>query len=167
MASWGSRWTQQQLLCRCDNMVVVHLLHTRSSKDHIIMHLLRSLHFFLARWDIRLSATHIPGKFNVLSDALSCNHLQVFHHQALATNSEGTEIPQFLHEMLITTASGNRIKKLLENGIASSNRKVHNMATNAYLRFCTRLHRPTSSVGIYSYPVCCRTTPNQGYYIHT
>lgn len=98
VALWGSQWTQRQILCRCDNMAVVHLLHTRSSKHYTIMHLLRSLHFFLA---CRLSATHIPGKFNVLADALSRNHLQVFHHQASTANSESKEIPQLLQEILI------------------------------------------------------------------
>ena len=118
IALWGHQWTRQQVLCRCDNMAVVHLLHTRSSKDHIIMHLLRSLHFFLACRDIRLHATHIPGKFNVLADA---NHLQVFRQQAPTANPEGTRIPQLHQEMLITTrpdcnspAWENRLKDFLK-----------------------------------------------------
>ena len=102
VALWGRNWSQQRVLCRCDNMAVVHLLQKRSSRDKTIMHLLRSLHFFLARHDIRLTATHIPGKFNVLADALSRNHLQVFHQQAPMANQEGIAIPEPLRELLIT-----------------------------------------------------------------
>ena len=71
VAIWGRRWAKKHVLCRCDNMAVVNILHSRSSKDPIIMHLLRSLHFFLAHWEIHLTASHIPGKLNTLADALS------------------------------------------------------------------------------------------------
>ena len=63
------------------------------------MQLLRSLHFFLAHWEIRLTASHIPGKFNTLADALSCNHMQIFNMQAPAATHNP---PTVLLETLVT-----------------------------------------------------------------
>ena len=77
-------------MCRCDNMAVVNILYSRTSKDNAIMHLVRSLHFFLAHWDIKLTASHIAGKSNVLADALSGNLMQVFHKQAPTAHKEGS-----------------------------------------------------------------------------
>lgn len=102
VAVWGRRWAKKHILCRCDNMAVVHILHTHSSKDHVISFLLRSLHFFLAHWDIQLMASHIPGKLNKLADALSCNHMQVFHREAPTADQRDSHVPSVLQEMLIT-----------------------------------------------------------------
>ena len=66
------------------------------------MHLLRSLHFFLANREIRLTASHIPGKFNTLADALSRNHMQVFNMQAPTATHNPSTIPTILLEMLVT-----------------------------------------------------------------
>ena len=45
VAIWGQYWSRKHILCRCDNMAVVNILYSRSSKDNAIMHLIRSLHF--------------------------------------------------------------------------------------------------------------------------
>ena len=94
VALWGHNWSQQRVLCRCDN------LQKRSSHDQNIMHLLRSLHFFLAWHDIRQTATHIPGKFKMPYLAITC--MQVIHQQAPTANQDDTAIPEPLRELLIT-----------------------------------------------------------------
>ena len=38
--TWGTRWEGQQVICLCDNLVVVACLHCRTSKDETLMHLL-------------------------------------------------------------------------------------------------------------------------------
>ena len=101
VALWGRRWTKSHMLVKCDNMAVVNILHSQTSKEPVIMHLLRSLHFFLPYWDIRLWAEHVPGKENIAADELSHN-LQVFHNQVSNANQEGTAIPQALVELLVS-----------------------------------------------------------------
>lgn len=78
------------------------ILHSRSSNDPFIMHLLRSIHFFLAHWEVHLTASHIPGKLNVIADALSRNHMQVFKKEAPMASPNPSHIPMVLQEMLIT-----------------------------------------------------------------
>lgn len=102
LAMWGSRWSKRHVLVRCNNMSVVHILHSQTSKDATIMHLVRSLHFFLAYWDIRLWAEHVPGKENILADALSRNMLQVIQQHLPSANPTGEEIPQALKELLVS-----------------------------------------------------------------
>ena len=102
VAIWGQQWSGKHIRCRCDNMAVVNILYSRTSKDSAIMHLVRSLHFFLAHFDIKLTASHIAGKSNDLADALSRNHMQVFYKLAPTAHKEGTTIPVILQEMLIT-----------------------------------------------------------------
>ena len=65
------------MLNQCDNMAVVDVIRSQKSKDPTIMHLLRCLHFICAYWEIELRVEHIPGKLNVMADAVSRNLLQV------------------------------------------------------------------------------------------
>ena len=44
----GRSWLGRTIRCRCDNMAVVAILKSGSSKDERAMHLMRSLFFFLA-----------------------------------------------------------------------------------------------------------------------
>ena len=40
---WGNKWVGKTVRALCDNMAIVHVLHSRQSKDLEIMHLLRCL----------------------------------------------------------------------------------------------------------------------------
>ena len=101
VALWGRRWSKSHVLVMCDNMSVVCILRSKTSKDPSIMHLVRALHFFLAHWDIRLWADHVPGKVNTAADALSRNMMQVFHKQLPSAFQEGTPLPQVLLDLLV------------------------------------------------------------------
>ena len=68
-AIWGLR-PYQQVLVQCDNMAVVQVISAQSSRDRTIMQLLRCIHFFCAANDFKLRAKHIPGRHNVLADAI-------------------------------------------------------------------------------------------------
>lgn len=102
MAVWGPQWSHQIVKVLCDNMAVVEILKKRTSKDPLIMHLLRSLHFLNARWDIALHAKHIPGKLNYEADCLSRNHLQAFSRWMPNARQLPTPIPPVLVDLLIT-----------------------------------------------------------------
>ena len=61
---WGRSWQGRTIRCRCDNMAVVAILKSGSSKDERVMHLMRNLFFFLTSYNVILLGEHIPGVEN-------------------------------------------------------------------------------------------------------
>ena len=53
-ALWGSQWQGTCVQCLCDNAAVVAIINSGRSKVERAMHLMRSLFFFLARWNVVL-----------------------------------------------------------------------------------------------------------------
>ena len=47
VAIWGKKWAGSHVLARCDNMAVVEILKSRTSRHAKIMHLVHCLHFSL------------------------------------------------------------------------------------------------------------------------
>ena len=64
--TWGSSWHGQQVLCHCDNQVVVACLRSRTSKDRGLMHLLRCLVFVEAHTQCFLHPTYIDTKAKLM-----------------------------------------------------------------------------------------------------
>ena len=98
---WGSRWGTRHVLVHSDNMAVVEILKSRTSRDNTIMHLLRCLHFLCAKHDIRISATHIPGVDNIAADSLSRDNLDTFFASSPQAKTQATKIPPGLYELVI------------------------------------------------------------------
>ena len=53
-AVWGRQWKERSVLCLCDNVAVVAIVNSGRSKVEWAMHLMKSLFFFLAHWDVAL-----------------------------------------------------------------------------------------------------------------
>ena len=103
-AMWGKVWEGQVVCCRCDNEAVVAVLNRRTSRDQDLMHLLRCLSFFEARFSFRAIASHISGAQNYLADDLSRNKLSSFLQAAdQVTLSHQVKPPQPLLDMLVNT----------------------------------------------------------------
>ena len=77
-AVWGSTWRGLTVSCRCDNAAVVAIVNSGRSKVEKVMHLMRCLSFFLARWEVSLVCCHTPGILNGVADALSRDALSSF-----------------------------------------------------------------------------------------
>ena len=101
-ATWGPKWAKSKVLARCDNMAVVEILKTCTSKNPSIMHLLCCLHFFTAKWDIRLEVEHIPGLANTVADAILRNFMQVFRREAPQANTTPIPILPSLWELVVS-----------------------------------------------------------------
>jgi len=60
-AVWGSLLSGTRVEFKCDNRSVVNSINKGSSKEPIVMHLLQCLWFFLAYFDIRVTASIFQG----------------------------------------------------------------------------------------------------------
>ena len=77
VAMWGQKWSKCTIMVRSDNMSVVHALSSGTAKDPQLMHLLHCLHFFSARYQTGIRATHVAGILNTAADALSRNNWKI------------------------------------------------------------------------------------------
>ena len=66
------------IYCRYDNAAVVAMVNKGTSENGVTAHILRCLSFVTARWQISISASHLPGADNDAADALSRNDFLVF-----------------------------------------------------------------------------------------
>ena len=101
VAIWGPWWRGEQVLVHCDNMAVVNIISANTSKDSLVMHLLRGLHFVCAYYNISLQACHIPGTENSTADAISRNLLQVFFERIPRARATPSPIPSQLWDILV------------------------------------------------------------------
>ena len=95
---WGRQWAGSRVECLCDNMGVVN---SGRAKDRTLMHLLRSIFFIAAHWNIHVYATNLPGVENVAADALSRNNLSTFLQAVPGAADLSTPIPAALVDMVI------------------------------------------------------------------
>ena len=93
---FGHLIRNSNILFHCDNSAVTSIINSQTSKDPIVMSIIRPLILSLIEYNISLKAKHISGSSNVLSDRIS--RFQVtpqlllrFHMQ-----SKPTLIPQHL-----------------------------------------------------------------------
>ena len=101
VALWGEQWQGKAIRCWCDNAAVVAILQSGTSKDDRVMHLMRSLFFFLASYNVVVGGRHIPGVENGAADALSRNNAAAFLSQVPAARREPTVIPAELLRLLV------------------------------------------------------------------
>ena len=102
-AIWGPEWSTESIEVKCDNAAVVAVLNSGSSRNPELMHLMRCLSFFMAKFHFTLHASHVTGSKNALADALSRNNVDQFlllHPQA---SRRPAPIPQELVDLLIVS----------------------------------------------------------------
>lgn len=92
---WGEHMKDKCIILHSDNLAVVHVLNKQSSKDPIVMKLLRRLVLQAMHFNILFKAEHIPGKSNVLPDLLS--RLQVAKFKDLAPHMNVSQTPISRH----------------------------------------------------------------------
>ena len=69
--AWATRWATQTILIHCDNQAVVAIMSSSRTRDLTLAAIHRNILMECARFDIELQTIHIPGKSNVVADALS------------------------------------------------------------------------------------------------
>ena len=64
----GPLLVHKSVLFQCDNTVVAAAVSKSSAKEPVVMHLLRSMWFFVAHFDISISIEQISGVCNEVAD---------------------------------------------------------------------------------------------------
>ena len=81
VALWRKYWSDQLVCVHVDNISVVQILNSGSSKEPsgVAMHLLHCLAFFSAHFQFAFKALHVPGSCNIIVDMTSRNkHCSLF-----------------------------------------------------------------------------------------
>ena len=90
---WAELLSNQCLTINSDNMSVVCVLNSFTSKEHTMMILLRRLALLTMQHNILIRAKHIPGSLNVITDFLSRNQVQKAKDNAPYLQDTATPIP--------------------------------------------------------------------------
>ena len=99
-AIWGSSWKGLTVKVLCDNKAVVAIVNKGTSRDEEVMHLMRCLAYFAARFQFCLMAAQIQGVNNTVADALSRNNLALFQALLLRANSRPSAIPDTVLDLI-------------------------------------------------------------------
>lgn len=75
---WGSEIRNRSVVCHTDNMSIMHVINNQTSKNPMLMNLLRRLVLKCLRLNVVLLAQHIPGLSNIQADLLSRLQIQKF-----------------------------------------------------------------------------------------
>ena len=83
-------------------MVVVNVLASGTSKNKLIIHLLCSVHFICAMYQVSIHVVHLAGSHNVIADAISRNLMQVFFSHVPKVDKSPTPVPESVWKSIVT-----------------------------------------------------------------
>ena len=103
LAIWIPKLKNQKIYIFCDNMSVVQMVNSSSSKCKNCMVLIRIITLKALTFNVKLSVKHVPGKLNQFSDWLSRLEYKKFRQHARSIkkkfNNEPVTIPTELWPM--------------------------------------------------------------------
>lgn len=91
--TWGHQFSNHCLWLYTDNMSLVSILNKQSSRDKVIMKMIRPLVLFCLRNNILIRASHIDGVKNTLADALSRSQIKRFRMLLPTADRYPTPVP--------------------------------------------------------------------------
>ncbi|XP_033733376.1 uncharacterized protein LOC117322521 isoform X1 [Pecten maximus] len=71
LSIWGHKLVNRKIIFHIDNSALVSVLNAQSSKDKIVMELMRPFVIELLQHNILFKARHVPGVENVIADSIS------------------------------------------------------------------------------------------------
>jgi len=96
MEIWGHTLANHKVLFLTDNQAVEAIINKTTSKDKILMKLVRRLVLASLNFNVHFRAKHIAGKTNVVCDLLSRFSFQEAHHIAPWLNQNPVLLPDHL-----------------------------------------------------------------------
>ena len=139
---WGKSCCHRHVLVYCDNMSVVQIMASKTSKGQGIMHLLRCLHFFTGIFNINLKVMHLAGKLNVVADSISHN---IFPMQSIQLSQQPMPdpIPSPLWQLLVTEQPDwtyvnwrELLRTSAKQSLNINSQRAYHAAQKQYIEFC-------------------------------
>lgn len=90
---WGEMWKKQRIIFLCDNSATVAILNKGRSKSPHIMPLMRRLTLIAAKNNFIFSSIHVPGRTNLIADALSRLQISKFRNLAPQAQDQPCSVP--------------------------------------------------------------------------
>ena len=135
---WGHSWQGHQILCHCDNQVVVAALRSCTSKAKGLMHLLHCLAFVEAQHQCHIQPN---TRANHLADDLSRDNLASFLSKVPSASPTPAPISSSLLELLldpqadwITPSWRHQFSSIFKQ----ATHRTYQAACRRFLAFCTR-----------------------------
>ncbi len=100
-AAWGAEWENRRVICHCDNQVVVACLRSRSSRNPMLMHLIRCLVFVEAHFHCYIHPEYISTRNNHLADDLSRDNLSSFLSKVPGASAQPAPTSRVLLDLLL------------------------------------------------------------------
>ena len=93
---WGQLLSNKCVMIMSDNQAVVHILNNYTSKDPVIMIIVRLIVLSCMQNNIYIRSQHLPGKSNVLPDLLSRNQVPRARMMFPFMDPHPVQVPQHL-----------------------------------------------------------------------
>ena len=122
---WDHLFKNHQIRFRSDNAAVVYIINKKSSKDNDIMSLMRSIVVLTMKFNVNISAAHIPGSSNVIADLLS--RFQV--ERARSIKSDLRDKPSPPNSLIRDSA------QLVNSSLAANSRKLYSHSLKQFKTF--------------------------------
>lgn len=133
----------------------VQIMNALTSKDPIIMHLMRCLCYYLVLHNIQLRAVHILSVHNTIADSISCNMLQVIRRLVPLADVRTTHShPSTTQATPLYPAPGLAIARLegiaeslIADSLAENSWRAYSSAQASFQSFCHSLRMPALPAG--------------------
>ena len=100
VVNWLHKYRNKRITIFCDNMSVVNMINNTTSKCKNCMVLLRIMVLQGLTMNVRISAKHVPGKFNIYADMLSRLKYKEFWKKAKQEMRHFSHKPSHIPEIL-------------------------------------------------------------------
>ena len=97
--TWGNEWADKQVVIHTDSAPAKDIWKKGTSRDKVVMKIVRTMLMFAARRNINILLKHVPGKHNNLADALSRFQVRRFRELLPEADVMPTEVDQQVWEM--------------------------------------------------------------------
>ena len=103
---WGSAWERRRVLFYSDNSAAVASIESGLPRHPHLAFLIRELAQLSILGNFSVKAVHVPGKLNVVADAISRFDFQEFRRLRPDANRDATPIPEgLLRRLVLATTS--------------------------------------------------------------
>ena len=99
VCTWGDLWSNKQIIIFTDNEAVKDVWKKGTTPVKPAMRIIRTMFMFAAKRNFNILLQHVPGKDNILADALSRFQVQRFRTALPTADASPTVVPQAIWDL--------------------------------------------------------------------